>query len=102
MRTEISEMTGLNGRPGHTETVAIATGSSTEAGGGAPELNWAGNSRYTAAAIHRPRTLEEVQDVVAGASKIRALGSRHSFNAIAGSPVALCWLGDLDPRVRTE
>lgn len=102
MRTEISEFTGLNGRPGHTETVAIATGSSTEADGGAPELNWAGNYRYTAAAIHRPRTLEEVQDVVAGASKIRALGSRHSFNAIADSPGSLISLEDLDPGIRID
>ena len=86
MRTEISEMTGLTG---HTGTV-----------GAAPELNWAGNYRYTAAAIHRPRSLDEVQEIVAGASKIRALGSRHSFNAIADSPGSLISLEDLDPGIR--
>ena len=88
MRTEISEMTGLTGHAG--------------TGGAAPELNWAGNYRYTAAAIHRPRTLEAVQEVVAGASKIRALGSRHSFNAIADSPGSLISLEDLDSGIRID
>lgn len=63
------------------------------------ELNWAGNYQYTAAAIHRPDTLEEVQELVAGASKIRALGSRHSFNAIADSPGSLISLENLDPAI---
>jgi xylitol oxidase len=87
MRT-VSELPGLSG--------------STGAGSSAPELNWAGNYRYTAASIHRPRTLEEVQEVVAGASKIRALGSRHSFNAIADSPGSLVSLEDLDPGIRID
>ena len=94
MRTEISEMAGLTGNPGHTTG---GTAGSTE-----QQLNWAGNYRYTAASIHRPRTLEEVQDVVAGASKIRALGSRHSFNAIADSPGSLISLEDLDPGIRID
>ena len=47
------------------------------------EVNWAGNHRYRAERIHRPSTLEEVQEIVAAASQVRALGSRHSFNDIA-------------------
>jgi len=47
------------------------------------EVNWAGNHRYRAERIHRPSTLEEVQEIVAEAGRVRALGSRHSFNAIA-------------------
>ena len=47
------------------------------------ELNWAGNHRYRAERIHRPSTLEEVQEIVAEAGRVRALGSRHSFNDIA-------------------
>jgi xylitol oxidase len=33
--------------------------------------------------LHRPSTLEEVQEVVAAARQVRAVGSRHSFNDIA-------------------
>ena len=47
------------------------------------EVNWAGNHRYRAERIHRPSTLEEVQEIVAAAGRVRALGSRHSFNDIA-------------------
>lgn len=93
MRTEASELPGLSGLSGDTRGGSPAT---------KPELNWAGNYRYTAAAIHRPRTLEEVQEVVAGASRIRALGSRHSFNAIADSPGSLISLEELDPGIRID
>ncbi|MDP9344894.1 MAG: FAD-binding protein [Actinomycetota bacterium] len=50
-----------------------------------PETNWAGNLAYRAAAIHRPRTLEELQERVAATPRLRVLGSRHSFNDIADS-----------------
>ena len=49
------------------------------------ERNWAGNHAYAARALHRPGTLEELQELVAGAPRIRVLGTRHSFNAIADS-----------------
>jgi alditol oxidase len=45
--------------------------------------NWSGNYAYRAHALHRPQTLGELQDLVAGARAVRALGSRHSFTAIA-------------------
>jgi alditol oxidase len=44
--------------------------------------NWSGNYAYRARALHRPESLEELQELVAGAKAIRALGSRHSFTAI--------------------
>ena len=47
------------------------------------ETNWGGGYRYAAARLHRPATVEELQDLVAGARRIRVLGSRHSFTAIA-------------------
>src|SRR5215207_2157792 len=47
------------------------------------EANWAGNHRYPAERLHRPATVEEVQEIVAAADQVRALGSRHSFNDIA-------------------
>lgn len=50
---------------------------------GFAERNWAGNVRFGAARFHEPRTVDEVQSVVASATRVRAVGSRHSFNAIA-------------------
>ena len=49
------------------------------------EVNWAGNYEYRAERLHRPATLEQLQDIVAAARRIRVLGSRHSFNDIADS-----------------
>src|SRR4051812_8940829 len=47
--------------------------------------NWAGNYEYTAARVHAPRTVPEVQEVVAQSNRLKALGTRHSFNEIADS-----------------
>jgi xylitol oxidase len=47
--------------------------------------NWAQHYEYRASTLHRPATLEQLQDVVAKAPKIRALGTRHSFNDLADS-----------------
>lgn len=51
------------------------------------EKNWAGNLRYSAHDVREPRTTEELQALVADAAasgvRVRALGSRHSFNDIA-------------------
>ena len=49
------------------------------------ERNWAGNHTYRAAALHRPSSLDQVRELVAGARRLRVLGSRHSFNDIADS-----------------
>src|SRR5437762_4378138 len=45
--------------------------------------NWAGNHEYTAARIHVPESVDEICERVARSTKVRALGTRHSFNAIA-------------------
>lgn len=47
--------------------------------------NWSGNYAYEATRLHRPRTVEELRRLVAGAERIRALGTRHSFTAIGDS-----------------
>ena len=44
--------------------------------------NWGGNYRYRAAAVHRPASLEELQEVVSRAPQVRVTGSRHSFTDI--------------------
>ena len=61
--------------------------------------NWAGNHTYAAARVERPTSTEQLQEIVAGATRVRALGSRHSFTDIAdtvGSLVATDGL-PLDP-----
>ncbi len=60
------------------------------------QYNWAGNYAYSAARLHYPRTVEQVQDLVSRSSKVRALGSRHSFNGIADTPDDLISLEMLD------
>jgi xylitol oxidase len=45
--------------------------------------NWAGNHRFGAARVHYPETVAQVQELVARCAKLKVLGSRHSFNAIA-------------------
>ena len=49
----------------------------------APGRNWAGNYTYQAQKLHRPTTLEQVQDIVAHAANVHVLGTRHAFNDIA-------------------
>ncbi|HLZ55760.1 MAG TPA: D-arabinono-1,4-lactone oxidase [Ktedonosporobacter sp.] len=51
----------------------------------APGMNWAGNYTYRAQMLHRPTTIEQVQEIVARAASVHVLGSRHSFNDIADS-----------------
>jgi alditol oxidase len=45
--------------------------------------NWAGNVAYSALAVHCPASVSEVQSLVACAKRVKALGTRHSFNSIA-------------------
>lgn len=59
------------------------------------ERNWAGNHVYRAASLARPRTVEELQELVAGAARVRALGSRHSFTGLADTEGVLVSVADL-------
>jgi xylitol oxidase len=49
----------------------------------ASEFNWAGNHAYAADEVLRPTTVEQVRELVAEAPRVKALGTRHSFNDIA-------------------
>ncbi len=44
--------------------------------------NWAGNLNYSSADVSRPESVAELAQVVARSSRVKALGSRHSFNRI--------------------
>lgn len=58
---------------------------------------WAGNYTYRAHEVLAPRTVEDLQEVVAAAPRVRALGTRHCFNDLADGPGVLVSLEGLDP-----
>lgn len=74
------------------------------------ETNWAGNHTYRAR-IQRVRSIEHLQEVVAAAPRVRALGSRHSFtdltditdadDGVLVSLVDLPTTVEVDPGTRT-
>jgi xylitol oxidase len=71
------------------------------------KANWAGNVTYSAARVHHPATEDELARIVAGARRVRALGTGHSFSRVAdttGDLVALDRLPrtvEIDPAHRT-
>ncbi len=67
-----------------------------------PEHNWAGNIIYGTTAIHRPNTVAQLQEIVARSSKLRVLGSRHSFNTIADCTDDLISLEHFDNTVSID
>ncbi len=52
---------------------------------GQPRTNWAGNLAFSTDNLHTPTSVDEVRELVKKCAKLRALGTRHSFNAIADS-----------------
>jgi alditol oxidase len=59
------------------------------------ERNWAGNYTYRAQAVRRPRSVDELQALVATQDRIRALGTRHSFTDVADTDGTLVSLEDI-------
>ena len=65
--------------------------------------NWAGNLTYRADSIHYPTSVAEVQQLVARHSRVKALGTRHSFNTIADAPGGvLISLSELPPEIAVD
>src|SRR5580658_7572604 len=64
--------------------------------------NWAGNVEFRAAAVHRPVSIAEVQRLVAGSSRIRALGTGHSFSRVADTDGDLVSLAGLPPEIEID
>jgi alditol oxidase len=58
--------------------------------------NWAGNLTYSANRLYTPASVDEVRQVVKSCTRLRALGTRHSFNAIADSTQNQISLHSLD------
>ena len=61
--------------------------------------NWAGNVTFMARRVLRPRSVAELQDLVGASSRLRPLGSGHSFSRVADTDGDLLSLADLPPRV---
>ena len=64
--------------------------------------NWSENVEFTSAPIHAPQTVEELQELVRASSKVRAFGSRHSFNDIAAITAQVDAAQDQPPQLPTE
>ena len=65
--------------------------------------NWAGSLAYSAESVHYPTSVAEVQELVSRLPRVKALGTRHSFNASADSPGgALISLSELAPEVTID
>ncbi|HEV8512812.1 MAG TPA: FAD-binding protein [Cyclobacteriaceae bacterium] len=54
-----------------------------------PLTNWSGNLTYSTSNVFTPNSIQQVQEFVNRLAKLRALGSKHSFNAIADSNKSL-------------
>ncbi|WBB78679.1 FAD-binding protein [Micromonospora sp. WMMD882] len=65
-------------------------------------VNWAGNLTFRARRVHRPTTLDELRAVVAGAPRVRALGTRHSFSDVADTTADLVSLAAMPPVVDVD
>jgi alditol oxidase len=59
------------------------TGRRPRTGPGGDRRNWAGNVEFSAVEIRHPASVEELQHIVRGAARVRAVGTGHSFNDIA-------------------
>ena len=47
------------------------------------EQNWSNTCTYQAARLHRPTSIDQVRQIVANATKVHAIGARHSFSGVA-------------------
>ncbi|WP_433556195.1 FAD-binding protein [Pseudonocardia xinjiangensis] len=66
-------------------------------GTAATVTNWAGNIVFRARRFHRPDSVAELQELVAGSERIRAVGTGHSFSPIADTTADLVSLAGLPP-----
>ncbi len=69
---------------------------------GAPAVNWAGNVTFRAARVHHPASAAELGQVVAGARRVRALGTGHSFSRVADTTGDLVCLDRLPRKVEID
>jgi xylitol oxidase len=64
--------------------------------------NWAGNVTFTAPRVLRPSSPTDLRRLVADASRVRVLGTGHSFNRIADTGGALVSVAGLPPSIEVD
>ena len=64
--------------------------------------NWATNIQFQAQRFAAPQTIEELQEIVRNASKVRVVGAGHSFNDIADTIGTLISLNGLSKTVEID
>jgi xylitol oxidase len=64
--------------------------------------NWAEHVAFAPEFAHFPTSTAEVQQLVRDARKVRAIGSRHSFNRIADTPHTMLSLRALERRMEID
>ncbi|MES2094186.1 MAG: D-arabinono-1,4-lactone oxidase [Actinomycetota bacterium] len=69
---------------------------------GSVGANWAGNYRFLGRELHTPDSVEQLQDLVRATRRIRAIGTRHSFNDLADSAGTLVSLIDREAEPRLD
>lgn len=67
--------------------------------GRAPGRSWSGTVDYGPGPLHAPASVDELQQLVAGSSRLRALGTRHSFSEVAASDGPLVTLADMPLKI---
>ena len=63
-----------------------------------PRTTWSGDITYAARQLLAPRSVDEAQSIVRASRRLRPLGSRHTFNAIADTDGDQISLADLPRR----
>ncbi len=64
--------------------------------------NWAGNITFQASGVARPATTGQLQEIVAGAQRVRAIGTGHSFSLLADTTGRLVSLADMPQTVEVD
>lgn len=64
--------------------------------------NWAGNLTFSAPALLRPRSVDDIRAIVARTPKVHVLGAGHSFSPVADSPGALITLDSLPHEIEID
>ncbi len=64
--------------------------------------NWAGNVVYSTEDVRHPQTVEELQQVVASAARVRAVGTGHSFSPVADTTGTLVSTRDLQVEIAVD
>jgi alditol oxidase len=59
--------------------------------------NWSGTYRFTAGAVIEARTIGDVRRAVAAGGRVRAIGTRHSFNDLADNGATLVSVTAIPP-----